>query len=85
MFIGFNWVVITDFRRISETDSDEARITIYTYDSFFKKSYHKRTNEVSYPLTFIQVLCDYMSRPYKNVEFAIVDVNQASSVELTCF
>ena len=37
MFIGFNWVVITDFRRISETDSDEARITIYTYDSFFKK------------------------------------------------
>ena len=29
-----NWVVITDFRHISEIDSDEARSTIYNYDSF---------------------------------------------------
>ena len=53
--------------------------------AFLKKSYHKRTNEVSYPLTFIQVAWDYMSRPYKKVEFVIVDVNQTSSVELACF
>ena len=48
-----NWVVVTDFRHISEIDSDEARSIIYIYDSFLKKSYCKRTNEVRYPLTFI--------------------------------
>ena len=29
-----NWVVITDFYHISETDSDEVRSTIYIYESF---------------------------------------------------
>ena len=58
-----NWVVITDFRHVSEIHSDEARSTIYIYDSFLKKSYRKRTNEVRYPLTFIQDACNLMSRP----------------------
>ena len=80
-----NWVVITDFRHISETDSDEARSTIYIYDSFLKKSYRKRTNEVRYPLSFIQDACDLMSQPYKTVEFVVVDVSQASGVELSGF
>ena len=66
-----NWVVITDFLHISETDSDEARSTIHIYDSFLKKSYRKRTNEVRYPLKFIQDACDLMSRPYKTVEFVV--------------
>ena len=55
-----NWVVITDFRHISESDSDEACNTNYIYESFLKKSYHKRTNEIRYPLTFIQDVCDMM-------------------------
>ena len=29
-----NWVVITDFCHISETDSDEVRSIIYIYESF---------------------------------------------------
>ena len=80
-----NWVVIIDFFHICEIDSDEARSTIYIYDSFLKKSYRKKTNEVRYPLTFIQDARDLMSRPYKMVEFVVVDVSQASGVELSGF
>ena len=80
-----NWVVFTDFRHISEIDSDEARSTSYIYDSFLKKSYCKRTNEVRYPLTFVQDACNLMSRPYKTVEFVVIDVSQASGIELSGF
>ena len=80
-----NWVVIIDFCHISEIDSDEALSTIYIYDSFLKKSYRKKTNEVRYLLTFIQDACDLMSRPYKTVEFVVVDVSQVSGVELSGF
>ena len=80
-----NWVVIIDFFHICEIDSGEARSTIYIYDSFLKKSYRKKTNEVRYPLTFIQDARDLMSRPYKMVEFVVVDVSQASGVELSGF
>ena len=51
----------------------------------FMKSYRKKTNEVRYPLTFIQDARDLMSRPYKMVEFVVVDVSQASGVELSGF
>ena len=50
-----------------------------------KKSYRKRTSKVRYPLTFIQDVCDLLSRPYKTIEFAAVDVSQASDVELSGF
>ena len=70
-----NWVVITNFRHISEIHSDEARSTIYIYDSFLKKSYRKRTNEVRYPLTFIQDACNLMSRPQKTLKSVVVDVS----------
>ena len=36
-------------------------------------------------MTFIQDVCDLLSRPYKTVEFAVVDVSQASDVELSGF
>ena len=50
-----------------------------------KKSYHKRTNEVRYPLTFVQDARDLMRRPYKTVEFVVVDVSQTSGVKLSGF
>ena len=78
-----HWFVTTDFCHISE--NLWARSTIYIYDSFSKKSYRKRTNEVRYPLTFIQDACDLMSRSYKTVEFVVIDVSQVSDVELSSF
>ena len=36
-------------------------------------------------MTFIQDACDLKSRPYKTVEFVVVDVSQVSGVELSGF
>ena len=66
------WVITTDFCSINlvEGEANETpRETIFVYDPFHKASYRENSNEIKYPLSFVQDCCDLMSQPFVKVNF----------------
>ena len=80
------WVVTTDVRSMNlvEGEANETpRDTIFIYGPFHEAPYRENSNEIKYPLTFVQDCCDLMSQPSLKINFVIVDVPQAPSKDLT--
>ena len=80
------WVVTTDVRSMNlvEGEANETpRDAIFIYDLFHEASYQENSNEIKYPLTFVQDCCDLMSQPSLKINFVVVDVPQAPSKDLT--
>ena len=80
------WVVTTDFcsMNLVEGEANETpRDTIFIYDPFHEASYRENSNEIKYPLTFVQDCCYLMSQPFLKINFVVVDVPQAPSKDLT--
>ena len=66
------WVITTDFCSINlvEGEANETpRETIFIYDPFHEASYRENSNEIKYPLSFVQDCCDLMSQPFVKVNF----------------
>ena len=83
---GNAWVVTTDVRSMDlvEGEANETpRDTIFIYDPFHEASYRENSNEIKYPLTFVQDCCDLMSQPSLKINSVVVDVPQALSKDLT--
>ena len=66
------WVITTEFCSINlvEGEANETpRETIFIYDPFHEASYRENSNEIKYPLSFVQDCCDLMSQPFVKVNF----------------
>ena len=46
---------------VEEESNETPRETIFIYDSFHEASYRENSNEIKYPLSFVQDCCDLMS------------------------
>ena len=58
------WVVKTDFCRINLVEggaNETLRAAIFIDDPFHEALYQKNSNEIKYPLSFVQDCCDSMS------------------------
>ena len=65
-------VITTEFCSINlvEREANETpRETIFIYDPFHEASYRENSNEIKYPLSFVQDCCDLMSQPFVKVNF----------------
>ena len=49
--------------------NETPRETIFIYDPFHEASYRENSNEIKYPLSFVQDCCDLMSQPFVKVNF----------------
>ena len=80
------WVVTTDFCSINlvEGEANETpKDTVFVHDTFHEASYRENSNEIKYPLIFVQDCCDLISQPFVKVNFVVVDVPQAPAKALT--
>ena len=71
----FRWVVATNFN-FRETDNNDKTIvhTVYIFDAFLNASFRKKANEVKYPISFIQDICNIVSRPKNEIKFVLLNV-----------
>ena len=49
--------------------NETPRETNLLYDPFHEASYRENSNEIKYPLSFVQDCCDLMSQPFVKVNF----------------
>ena len=80
------WAVTTDFCSINLVEgvaNETPRDTIFIHDPFLETPYRENSNEIKYPLTFVQDCCDLMSQLFVKVNFVVVDVPQAPTKALT--
>ena len=80
------WVVTTDFCSMNLVEGEAngtPRDTIFIYDPFHEASYRENSNEIKYPLRFVEDCCYLMSQPFLKINFVVVDVPQAPSKDLT--
>ena len=65
------WIVTTDFCSINlvEGEANETPRDTIIYDPFHEASYRENSNEIKYPLSFVQDCCDLMSQPFVKVNF----------------
>ena len=82
----FRWVVATNFN-LRETDNNDKTIvhTVYIFDAFLNASFRKKANEVKYPISFIQDICNIVSRPKNEIKFVLLNVPQTSKREYAGF
>ena len=81
------WLVTTEICSIklgwrgSKRDSD----TIFIYHPFHEALCRENSNEIKYPLTFVQDCCDLRSQPLVKVNFDVVDVPQAPKNDMALY
>ena len=82
----FHWVVATNFNLRVTDNSDKTTVhTVYIFDAFLNASFRKKANEVKYPISFIQDICNIVSRPMNEIKFVLLNVPQASKREYAGF
>ena len=82
----FHWVVATNFNLCVIHDNDKTTVhTVYIFDAFLNASFRKKANEVKYPISFIQDICNIVSRPMNETKFVLLNVPQASKREYAGF
>ena len=66
------WVIKTEFCSINLVKGEAnktPRETIFIYDPFHEVLYRENSNEIKYPLSFVQDCCDLMSQSLVKVNF----------------
>ena len=66
------WVIKTEICSINLVEGEAnktPREIIFIYDPFHEASYGENSNEIKYPLSFVQDCCDPMSQPLVKVNF----------------
>ena len=69
------WVIMIDFSGINLVEGEEnetPRETIFVYDPFHKVPYRENSNEIKYPLSFVQECCDLISQSFLKLNFIIL-------------
>ena len=72
---GSTWVITTEFCSINLAEgevNETPRETIFIFDPFHEASYRENSNEIKYPLSFVQDCCDLMSHPFVKVNFIVL-------------
>ena len=76
----------TNFNLCVTDNNDKTTVhTVYIFDAFLNASFRKKANEVKYPISFIQDICNIVSRPMNETKFVLLNVPQASKREYAGF
>ena len=76
----------TNFNLCVTDNNDKKTVhTVYIFDAFLNASFRKKANEVKYPISFIQDICNIVSRPKNEIKFVLLNVPQASKREYAGF
>ena len=76
----------TNFNLCVTDNNDRTTVhTAYIFDAFLNASFRKKANEVKYPISFIQDICNIVSRPKNEIKFVLLNVPQASKREYAGF
>ena len=69
------WVITTDFcgiNLVEEEANETPRETIFVYDPFHKAPYRENSNEIKYPISFVQGCRNLMSQPFVKLYFIVL-------------
>ena len=78
-----HWVAVTNFclNLPDKPDQKQNQETVYILDPYLKASYRHKSNEVKYPLSLIQDVCDIILSLNDKIKFIVMDIDQAPKRE----
>ena len=76
---NYHWVEETnfDFDLSDKPDQKRNQATVCNLDPYLEVSYRDKTNEVKYPLSFIQDACDILPSLNEEIKFIVMNIDQA--------
>ena len=82
---NYHWVAVTSFYLDLPDipDQKQNQETVCILDPYLKASYRHKSNEVKYPLSFIQDVCDILPSLNEKNKFIVMNTEQAPKREYT--
>ena len=76
---SYHWVAVTNFYLdLPEIpDQKHNQGIVYILDPYLKASYRHKSNEVKYPLSLIQDVCDILPSLNEEIKFIVMNIEQA--------
>ena len=82
----FHWVVAANFNLCVTDNTNKTTVhTIYIFDAFLNASFWRKADEVKYPTSIIQDICNIVLRPKNEIRFVVINVPQSSKKEYAGF